>query len=137
MFTLSKFFSMFMVEKRDSLKIVEIPCPKNRFLVNLGSFFSTYKFFRGQGWLISVSTFKCKYFNKKVSSLAGLKKVIQFSAKLLILAIFGYLGPLSRSIFSTYRQSFEKSLVCFLGEVVLNILSNFELCIFSDLHGVG
>ena len=63
-----------MVEKCDFLKVVKIPHPKNRFLVNLGSFFSTYKFFPGRGWSFSVRTFKEWYFNEKMSSLAGLKK---------------------------------------------------------------
>ena len=71
-----------------------------------------------------------------MSSLAGLKKkVIQFSAKVPILAIFDYLGPLSKSIFSTYRQNFEKSLVSFLGEVVRNIVLNFQLSIFKKVRG--
>ena len=48
---------------------------------------------------------------------------------------FGYLGPLSRSIFSTCRQGFEKFLVIFLGKVVENIVSSFELFIFFGLWG--
>ena len=71
-----------------------------------------------------------------MSSLAGLKKkVIQFSAKVPILAIFDYLGPPSKSIFSTYRQNFEKSSVSFLEEVVMNIVLNFELSISAGLRG--
>ena len=63
-----------MVEKCDFVKVVKIPCSKNRVLVNLRSFFSTYNFFPGWGWLIPVSTFKEEYFNEKMSSLAGLKE---------------------------------------------------------------
>ena len=60
--------------KCDFLKVLKIPYPKNRFLVNLRSFSSTYKFFPGRGWYFPVSTFKSKYFDGKMSSLAGLKK---------------------------------------------------------------
>ena len=63
-----------MVEKCDFLKVVKIPCPKNRFLVTLRSLFSTYKFFPGRGWHFPVSIFKEKFFNEKMSSLAGRKK---------------------------------------------------------------
>ena len=63
-----------MVEKCNSLKVVKKPNPKNRFLVTLRSFFSTYKFFPGRAWLFPVKTFKEEYFNEKMSSLAGLKK---------------------------------------------------------------
>ena len=76
-----------MVKKCDSLQVVKIQCPKNRFLVNLRSFFSTYKFFQGRGWLFPVSAFTGEFFNEKMSSLAGLKKVIQFLATAPILAI--------------------------------------------------
>ena len=50
-----------------------------------------------------------------MSSLAVSKKVIQFSAKLPILAIFGYLGPPLKSIFLMYKQNFAKSSVTFPG----------------------
>ena len=63
-----------MVKKYEFPKVVKIPCPKFRFLVTLRSFFSTYNFFPGQGWLFPVSTFKQEYFNKKMSSLVALKK---------------------------------------------------------------
>ena len=67
-------------------------------------------------WFIPGSTFNEEYFNEKMSSLAGLnKKVIHFSTKVTFLAIFDYLGSHSNSIFSTYRQKFEKSSVNFLG----------------------
>ena len=124
-----------MVGKYDFLKVVKIPCPKNQFLVTLRSFFSTYKFFPGRGWYFPVSTLKQEYFIAKMSSLAGLKKVIQFSAKVSILAIFDYLGPPSKSIFSTYRRNFKKSLVSFLGDVVRNIVLKFGLSISAGLRG--
>ena len=63
-----------MVEKCNFLKVVKIPCPKNRFLVTLRSFFSKHRFFPGRGWYFPVSTFKSEYFKAKMSSLAGLKK---------------------------------------------------------------
>ena len=124
-----------MVKKYDFLKVVKIPFPRNRFLVILRSFFSTYKFFPGREWLFPVNTFKEEYFNEKMSSLAGLKKVIQFSAKVPILAVFYYLGPPSKSIFSTYRQSFKKSTVSSLDEVVRNIVLNFQFSIFKKVRG--
>ena len=63
-----------MVEKNDCLKVVKFPYPKNRFLVFLRSFFSTYKLFSERGWYFPVSKFKEKFFDEKMSSLAGLKK---------------------------------------------------------------
>ena len=123
-----------MVEKCYFRRVVKIPCSKNRFLVTLRSFFSAYNFFPGRGWYFPVSTFKQEYFSEKMSSLAGLKKNIQFSARVPILAIFDYLGPHSKSIFSTYRQNFKKSLVSFLEKVVRNILLSFELSISSGLR---
>ena len=69
-----KLFSIFVVEKCDFLKVVKIPYPKNRFLVSLRSFSSTYRFFAGREWLFPVNIFKGECFNEKMSSLAGLKK---------------------------------------------------------------
>ena len=124
-----------MVKKCDFLKVVKIQCSKNRFLIILRSYFSMYSFFPGRGWYFPVTKMKEEYFNGKMSSLAGLeKKVIQFSEKVPILAIFDYLGPLSKSIFSTYRQNFKKSLVSFLGIVVRNIVLNFEFSISAGLR---
>ena len=137
MYNLLYLFLVFMVEKGDFLKIVRIPYPKNRFLVNLRSFFSTHNFFPGQGWYFPVDTFKLEYFNEKMSSLAGLKKVIPVSVKVLILAIFDYLGPPSKSIFSTYRQNSKKSSVSFLGKVVRNIVLSFEFSIFKKVRRGG
>ena len=125
-----------MVEKRDFLKIVKFPYPKNRLLVFLRSFFSTYKLFPEQGWYFAVSKIKLECFNAKMSSVAGFKKkVIHFPAKVPFLAIFDYLGPSSKSIFSTYRQNFKKSSVSFLGEVVRNIVLTFEASIFKKVRG--
>ena len=91
-----------MVEKSDFLQAVKFPSPKNRMLVTLMSFLPTYNFFSGCAWLFPVSTFSGEYFNEKMSSLAGFKKkVIQFPAKVPILANFDYLSPPSKSNFST------------------------------------
>ena len=88
------------------------------------------------GWFFRVSTFKEEYFHGKMSCVAGLRKrVVQFSAKVLILANFDYLGPHSKSIFSTYNKSFEKSLVSFMGRVVRTIVLNFELSILAGPRG--
>ena len=81
------------------------PYPKNRFLVTLRSFFPRF-FFQDKGGFFPVSTLEKEYFILKKSSLACLKKVIYFPAKVPILAIFGYLGPRSKSISSSYRQNF-------------------------------
>ena len=71
-----------------------------------------------------------------MSSLAGLKKkVFQFSVKVPILAIFDYLGPPSKSIFSTWGKNFKKSLESLLEEVVRNIMLNFQLSIFEKVRG--
>ena len=53
------------------------------------------------------------------------------------MANFGYLGTPSKSIFSTYRQIFEKSSVNFLGEKKRNIVLFFELSISSGMRGVA
>ena len=60
-----------MVEKCDFLKVVKIPYPKNRFLVTLRSFFSTYKFF-------PVSTINGECFNETMSSLVSKKSYAIF-----------------------------------------------------------
>ena len=89
-------------------------------------FLNVKYFFPGQGWFFPVSTFEEEYFNEKMGSLAGLKKkLFFFSAKVLILVIFDYLGPPSKSVFSTYRQNFKKSLVSILAEFVGNIVLSF------------
>ena len=63
-----------MVKKCDFLKVVKLPYPKIRFLVSLGSFFSTYEFFPWRKWLFAVSIVQEKCFNEKMGSLAALKK---------------------------------------------------------------
>ena len=93
-----------------------------------------YKFFPGREWLFPVSTFIGEYFNEKTSSLAALKRSYSISRKVPILAIFGYLGPPSKSIFSMYRKNIEKSSVRFLGVGIRNIVLNFELTISSGLR---
>ena len=126
---------MFIVENCVFLNVVRIPYPKNRFLVILRSFFSTYKLFPGRwGWCFPVSIIKKTFFNKTMSSVAGLKKIIHISAKAPILANFDYLGPPSKSIFSTYRHSFKKSSSIYLEEVVRNIVLDFELSIFKEVR---
>ena len=118
-----------MVEKGNFLQLVKTPYSKNRFLVILRSIFSTCIIFSGRGRFYLLSTFEEEYFDEKKSSLAGLIKVIQFPAETLILANFDYLGPHSKSIFSTCRQNFKKRLeVCwgrFLGTLcqILSLLS--------------
>ena len=72
-----------------------------------------------------------------MSSLAGLKKIIHFSVKAPILAIFDYLCPPSKSIFSTYRQNFEKSLENLLEKVVKSIMLDFGFSIFKKVRGVA
>ena len=125
-----------MVKKCDFLKVVKIPYPKNRFLVNLRSFFSTYIIFPGRGWFFSVSTFKEKYFNEKKSSLAGRKKkLFNFLQK------YRFWPFLTASVHIQSRFSqrkgkiSEKSLVSFLGQVVRNIVLNFQLSIFKKVRG--
>ena len=73
-----------------------------------------------------------------MSSLAGHnKKVINFLAKVPILAIFGSLGSSSKWIFSTCRQKLKKTFVNFLVEVVRNIVLSFGLSIFEKKRGVA
>ena len=73
-----------------------------------------------------------------MSSLASLNKnLFIFLQKASISAIFGYLGPHSKSFFSTHRQNFKKSLVVYLGEVAWNIVLNFEPSISKNVQGEG
>ena len=124
-----------MIIKYDFLKVVKIPYPKNRFLVTLRPFFSTYIFFSGRGWFFPVIILKLKYFNEKLSSLAGLKKSCSLFRKRTDFDHFDYLGPLSKSIFSTYRQIYKKISVSFLRKVVRNIVVIFGLSISAGLWG--
>ena len=112
-----------MVEKYDFLQVVRTPYPIKGGVI-----------FPWRGWFSPVSTLKLQYFNEKMSSLAGLKKSIELSARVPILAIFGSLGLPSKSIFSIYSQKIEKSVVSFLGEVVRNTVLKFELSIFKRVR---
>ena len=123
-----------MVEKIHFLQVVNFSYPKNRFLVSLRSFFSAYKSFPGRVSLIPVSTCETEDFSKKMNSLACLKKVIYFPSKLPKLAIFGYLVPPSKSIFSRYRQNSKNSLFKFLENVVRNMVLYLEFSIFAGLR---
>ena len=134
MYTLLEFFPIFMVEKSDFLKVVKIPCSKNRILVILRSFFSTFKFFPGRWWLFPVSKLKREYFKEKTSSLAGLEKSYSIFCKSTNFGHFRLPDTTSKSISSTYRQNFRKSLVYFLGEVVWNIVLIFEFSISAGLR---
>ena len=71
-------------------------------------------FFSRARWLFPVSTTKEEYVDEKMSSLAGLKSY-SISRKS---TDFGYLGPPSKSIFSAYRQNFEKFSVIFLERLL-------------------
>ena len=62
MYTLLELFSIILVEKYGSLKVVKNPFLKNRFLAALRSFFSTYIFFQGGGGYFAVSKIKEQYF---------------------------------------------------------------------------
>ena len=70
-----------------------------------------------------------------MSSLAVLKKSYSIFRKSTDLANFDYLGPHSKSIFSTYRQKIKKSLASFVANVARNIVLNFELSIFRKVRG--
>ena len=127
-----------MVKKCIFLKVVKIRNPKKRFLVNLRSFFITYKVFLGRGWFFSVSALKDECFNEKTSCLAVLKKSYSIFRKSNDFGHFWLHGSTFRvSIFSTYRQNFKKSLVIFSREVVWKILLNFQLSIFKKVRGVA
>ena len=77
------------------------------------------------------------FYRKDELSSWSQKKVIEVSAKVLILDFFDYLGPNSKSIFSTYKQNFRKYLVSFLEEVVRNIVFNFQFSIFKKVRRGG
>ena len=106
---------------------------ENSIFGHLRSLFSTYKFFAGRGGYFVIVHSTSSVSTKIELSGWSQKKVIQFCANLTDLAYFGYLGPLSKSIFSTYRQNFEKSWVSFRKEVVRNIVLTFELSISAGL----
>ena len=107
-----------MIEKCEFLKVVKIPCSKNRFLVTLVSFLSTCNFLPGRGWLSPVSTVQKEFFNEKKSSLACLKKSYSLFRKSTDFGHFYYLGPPSKSNISMYKQKLEKSSVSFQGNLL-------------------
>ena len=124
-----------MVENCDSPKIVKIPYTKCRFLVILRPFSPMYIFLFQDGGGCFLLVHSKRRFLRKRWALTCPKQVIQFPAKLLILAIFGYLVPHSKSIFSMYRQTFKKFLVVYLEKVDRIIGVNFELSVSSGLRG--
>ena len=63
------------------------------------------------------------------------QKRSQFLAKVPFLAISGYLGPPSKSIFRTCRQNFKKSSESFLGKAFRDNVLNFEFSSFKKLRG--
>ena len=77
-----------MVEKRDFLEVVKIPCPKTRFLVTLRSFFLSYSFFLEKGWLFPVNAFEKSISTNKLSFLAGLKKSYSIFRESTVFSLF-------------------------------------------------
>ena len=84
-------------------------------LVNLRSFFSTYKNFPGREWLFPVIKLKEEYFYERTSSLAGLKKRYSIFRKS---TDFGHFSP-PRSTFKVdfpnVQAKFRKILAQFPG----------------------
>ena len=103
-------------------------------LMALRSILSMYNFSRA-GVVFFVCAFRNNYINEKMSSLAGLGKITQSLVKVPILAIFGYLGPHIKPMFTMKRQNFKISLACLLKTVARNIVLLFELSIFEKLSG--
>ena len=58
-------------------------------------------FLSGVGSLDSVSNFQEMYFDEKMSSVTGLKKLFEFPPKIRFSAVLDYPGPVSRISFST------------------------------------
>ena len=113
MYTLFWLFSIFMVKKYDFLKVVQIPYPKNRFLVILRSFFSTYNLFSGRGGIFLFFTFTVEFFNEKLSSLAGLKKSCSIFRKSTDFAQFWLPGSTIKVDFINVQANFQKILLQF------------------------
>ena len=87
------------------------------------------------GWLFPVSTFKEEYFNEKISSLDGPKKICSIFRKS---DDFGHFWPPGSNFnvdFFNIRENSKKSSVSSLGAVVGNIVLNFELSIFETVRG--
>ena len=101
--------------------------PKNHFLVNLKSYFSTFKFFPGQEILFLVSTLKVEYFNEKIGSLAGLIKGYSISRKS---TDFGHFwlpsSTLKVDFLNVQAKSLKNTQSVPWGKVDRNVL-NFEL----------
>ena len=105
-----------MVEKSDLLQVVKFPYPKTRFLVTLRSFFSTYNFFHRRRWLFPVSTFKQKYLNEIIGSLAGLKKSYSFFFKITDFGRFRLPRSTCKVDFLNVQANFRKVLGLCRGE---------------------
>ena len=122
--------------KCDFLKVVKIPYLKIRFLVNLRSFFSTYKFFTGRGWYFPVSTFKQEYFNGKMSSLAGLKKkLFNFLQKYRFWPFLTTWVHIQSQFSQRTGKISENPRSVSWGRVVRNIVLKFQLYIFKKVRG--
>ena len=107
----SKFlvFDYFIFKKKcDFLQVVKILYTKNRVLVNLRSFFSTYKKFPRKNWLFPVRIFKTEYFDEKMSSVAGLKKAGLKIRKSTDFGHFWLPESTLKDDFLNVRQKFEK-----------------------------
>ena len=126
-----------MVATGDCLLVFKFPYPKKSIFDQFEVRHFNVEVFPKARWLIPVRTIEREFFNEKMGSLAGLKKVPKFLVKTLILVIFSYLGQHSKSICSTYKQKFKKFLMSFLGKVFRNIVINFELSIFRMVQGGG
>ena len=90
-------------------------------------------FFSGGGGYFLLVDLKWIILTKRLVLQLVSKKVIQFPAKVPILAFFDYLGPPSKSISSTYWQKFEKSKENVPGQVISNIV--FEFFYFKKVRG--
>ena len=124
-------FSKFVVGKFNSLQVVKTPKPKTPFLVNLRSFFSTL-FFRWAGVVFSCY-YKCRenFVSTKRTLQAGLKKTLfNFLQKPRFLAVFGYLGHPSKSIF-------RKSSVIFRRGCQEEYVKSWALFLFGLRRGEG
>ena len=124
-----------MVAKCDFLEVVKNHYPKNRFLVTLRSFFSSYEIFVGRRWFFPVSTLKGEYFNEKMSFIVGLKKSYSTFGRSTDFGHFWLPGSNFKVDFLNVQAKFQKILGQFLGEVVRNIALNFELSISAGLRG--
>ena len=97
-------------------------------------FFLNAYFFPGRGWLFRVSTLKGEGFNETTGSLTALKKSYSVFYTNTDCDLFDHLRPTSKSLFSTFKQKFENSLVVFLEEVFENFVSSFMRSIFKKVR---